>query len=131
MIVAQPPGKPLPPHFVWWILWAAFFAGLCQIYYFLAVAPASRPAHPPADSSPFMAALGLLPLAASIIVRWAILPRMTSRQQALPAFILGIALAEATCYLGIFFFPAFRLPLFVFSLLGIGQFIPVFAKRFN
>lgn len=102
--------------------------GLCQIYYFLGNAAPAHPVHNP--TSPFVAALGLLPVAASILVRWVILPRISEARQAFPIFILGIALAEASCFIGLFVFPAYKEAFFAFSLLGIAQFVPVFASRY-
>jgi len=123
-----PPPSPIKPIVVWWALWAAFLMGVCQIFYFLGIAGPAKAVHGPTD--PLMAALGLLPVAASIVVRWAILPRISDPRQALPVFIAGIALAEASCFLGLYLFPAYKEALFAFSFLGIAQFIPLFARRY-
>ena len=45
-------------------------------------------------------------------------------------FVAGIAFAEASCFLGLFIFPAHQKELFILSALGILQFIPFFARRF-
>jgi hypothetical protein len=112
---------------VWWVLWAAFQTGILIIYQFLGNAAGSA-SSVPANSLIWLAGLG--PVVVSTIVRWRILPRVQSAQGALPLFIMGIALAEATCFLGLFVFPAHKQELFVASALGIFQFIPFFAKRY-
>ncbi|MDD5349562.1 MAG: hypothetical protein PHQ12_05065 [Chthoniobacteraceae bacterium] len=126
-MIPHPPSPP-QPLLVWWVVWAAFFTGLCQIYYFLGVAAPAHPAYGPANA--LVAAAGLLPVAASIVIRWAVLPRLSDSRKAFVFFVVGIALAEASCFLGLFVFPAFKTPLFAFSLLGIAQFIPFFARRY-
>ena len=111
---------------VWWIMWAAFQAGIFMIYHFIG-GPRSSVAQP--DSSPTWLA-GLVPVGVSSIIRWQVLPRVPNAQAALPLFIVGIAMAEATCFLGLFLFPPHQRELFLFSALGIFQFIPFFARRY-
>jgi len=114
----------------WWGVWAAFLFGIFQVYYFLGMnAPASRSAASPVPD-PFLAALGLLPVAVSVVVRWSILPQIQKAQAALPFFIVGLALAEASCFIGLFIFPAYKEGFFVFSIIGMFQFIPFFARRY-
>jgi len=111
---------------VWWILWATFQTGIFVIYHFLSAA--QRPQPMTAASSAWL--VGLAPVAFSAILRWLVLPRVQSAQAALPLFIMGIAMAEATCFLGLFIFPAHKQELFILSALGIFQFIPIFARRY-
>ena len=49
---------------------------------------------------------------------------------AFPLFVMGIALAEMPCFLGIFLFPSHMQELFALSALGIFQFVPFFAGRY-
>ena len=112
---------------VWWVLWAAFQAGIFVIYHFLG-GSAAQPPSPSPDSPLWLA--GLAPFVISTIIRWVVLPRARSAQVALPLFIVGIAMAEAVCFLGLFIFPAHRQELFALSVLGIFQFIPYFARRY-
>ncbi len=112
---------------VWWIIWGALQTGIFVIYHFLGSSPdAPKPSE--VDSPIWLASL--IPLAISTIIRWAVLPRFTSAVAALPFFILGIALAENLCFLGIFFFPEHKLNLMILSATGVFQFIPVFARRY-
>ena len=126
---SQKAQNPKQQLLVWWILWAAFVVGIFQVYYFLAMSGSSPKPQAPA-TNPFIAAFGLLPVAVSAIIRWSILPRIQSARVALPIFIIGIALAEASCYMGLFIFPAFKAGFFVFSVIGMFQFIPFFARRY-
>lgn len=112
---------------VWWVLWAAFQVGIFMIHYFVGGTHA-RPASPSPESPLGLA--GLAPFFAATIVRWILLPRVTSAPPAFPLFLVGIALAEATCFLGIFVFSDHQQLLFAASVLGIFQFIPFFARRF-
>lgn len=74
--------------------------------------------------------LALFPFVLGAVVRWVILPRMTSAQVALPVFVVGMALSETCCFLGTFLFPAARNELFAASTVGILQYLPRFAARF-
>jgi hypothetical protein len=112
---------------VWWVMWAAFQVGIFMIYYFLGGTHAP-PASPSPDSPVWLA--GLAPFFASMIVRWILLPRVKSAPRAFPLFFVGIATAEATCFVGVFVFSAHQQLLFAASVLGIFQFIPFFARRF-
>ena len=112
---------------VWWVLWAAFQIGILIIYQVLGSSP-STASSPGSDSQLWLAALA--PVVLSTIVRWGALPRSTSAVAALPMFIVGIAMAESACFLGLFIFPQHKEELFVASALGIFQFIPFFARRF-
>lgn len=87
---------------VWWALWAAFQLGIFTIYHFITGPAPAPPAASALEPGPWLAAI--LPFAASVLIRFAVLPRMKSGMVALPIFIVGIALAEFTCFLGIFIF---------------------------
>jgi hypothetical protein len=109
---------------VWWVLWASFQAGIFLIYHFI-----RTPDQPAPDPTPVWLA-GAGPFVLSVAMRWLVLPRVASVQLAFPLFIVGISLAEATCFLGLFIFPAHRTQLFCLSAAGIFQFVPTFAARF-
>jgi hypothetical protein len=115
------------PLIVWWVIWAALQTGVFVIYFFL-----GGPATQPQPSSPVSSIwlVGLAPFVLSTIIRWLVLPQIQNARTALPWFIVGMALAEATCILGIFVFPAQREVLFILGALGIFQFIPYFARRY-
>jgi len=117
------------PQMVWWVLWIAFMVGIFQIYYFLGIVGGAHHVPKPAPD-PFIAALGLIPVGLSVLIRWGALPRIQNAQTALAFFVVGIAFAEASCFIGLFVFPAFKEAFFIFSVLGIAQFIPFFARRY-
>ncbi len=121
----SPESRPGPQTLVWWVLWFAMQTGVFVQYHFLSQ---GRPVPAGGDSGPWMVAL--LPLAVSAVMRWVVLGRVKTAAQALPLFIMGIAMAEATNLVGLFVFPAHRLDLFVLSVLGVGQFAPFFAGRY-
>jgi len=112
---------------VWWILWAALQSGIYIYPHFLS-SGAAHPQSQPGDSLIWLAGFGLV--AVSSIIRWFVLPRTQNAEAALPLFIVGIAMAESACFLGIFVFPTHQQELIVWSALGIFQFIPYFAGRF-
>jgi hypothetical protein len=116
--------NPRKPAVVWWVIWAAFLIGIVQIYFILgksSVAPAT------ATSLDFLA---LAPFVVASLVRWVALPKIQLPQVALVVFILGIAIAESSCFLGLFIFRAHKTELFALSVLGIAQFAPVFARKY-
>jgi hypothetical protein len=120
---ANPPSKVI----VWWVLWAAFLTGVVVMYQVLgrnAVAPETTGAD-------WTWIAGLVPVALSVVIRWVVLPRLPAMATAFPIFVLGIAMAEASLFLGLFLFPAHKQELFYFSLLGIAQFAPYFAGRYE
>jgi len=112
---------------VWWVLWGAFQSGLFMIYFMLR--GTSIQATPVSGSSLLWLAAAI-PVLLSAIIRWLVLPHARNSQGALQIFIIGICLAEATCFLGLFLFPAHNLALFVISALGIFQYLPYFAGRY-
>lgn len=122
---ASPPNAP-HPLIIWWVLWGAFQFGIVAIYFFLGK---SSPTPPP--NEPALWQLGLLPVLISGALRWSLLPQVKDPAKAFVVFILGVALAEASCFLGLFIFPSHKTLLFVASLLGILQFIPVYARRYT
>lgn len=119
-----------PTVIVWWILWLTFQTGIGFFYYFLGGVGGRAPAAgADGDSSLWLIALG--PLFLSVVMRWVFVERTVQAQRALAFFILGIAMAESVCFIGLFLAPAHKLELFILSALGIAQFIPVFASRFT
>ena len=113
------------PVLVYWLLWAAQLLSLVLIYVLLARGPAE--ASPPGDVLIDLA--GLVPLFVSIVIRWLVLPRYDDLARLLPVFILGLALAEACGIVGLFLGGAYRDDLFALSVLGVLQFVPLFARR--
>jgi hypothetical protein len=119
--------EPKQQLMVWWILWASFLSGVVVMHQVLVVPAAKEGALP--QGGVFWLA-GLVPLFASALVRWTVLPRQTTAQAALPFFIIGIAMAEGTFLLGRFVFPAQSMEFFWLAILGVLQYIPFFARRY-
>jgi hypothetical protein len=110
---------------VWWIIWASILSGLVIIYLFLGRGPMK-----PAVTGDLLVNLsGVIPLFVSIVIRWLVLPRYDDLQKAFPVFIVGLALAEGCGILGIFLGGPFRDDLFVLGVLGVAQFVPLFARK--
>lgn len=119
------PAKTLLP--IWWILWVAILGGLIVLYVFLGRGPVKPSGH----QNVLFDLVGLVPLFLSIIIRWLVLPRFDSLVRAFPLYIAGMALAESCGILGIFLGGAYRDDLFVLGVLGVAQFVPVFARRLD
>ena len=110
---------------VWWILWGAILTGLVIFY----VALGRGPVKPVVTADLMANLIGIVPLFISIIIRWLVLPRFDNIPRAFPIFIIGLALAEACGILGIFLGGPYRDSLFVLGVLGVTQYVPVFARR--
>lgn len=121
------PQQPVP-RIVFWVIWFALLSGVLVMHF---VIPSSEWTEISRNMSSPLWLVAVLPLAVSAIVRWLILPRASSAQAALPVFIIGMALAESAAIAGIFLFPGHRTELVVLGLLGIAQFMPVFAGPFG
>ncbi len=121
----SPEGKNRQMLLVWWIAWAAILTGLLVIYFVLGRGPVK----PVAEKDLLKHLVGLIPLFVSIVIRWLVLPRFDSLQRAFPIYIVGLALAEGCGLLGIFLGGPFRDDLFVLGVLGVTQFVPIFARQ--
>jgi hypothetical protein len=111
---------------VWWTVWFAVLMGLVVIYAVLGRAPAPAP---PPGASPLDGLAGLAPLFVSIIIRWLVLPRLHDPRRAFAMFVAGLALAEGCGLLGIFLGGVYKDDLFLLGVLGVAQFVPLFARR--
>lgn len=116
--------------FVLWLLWAIFQVGVCVMYYFLSGAAGGRPTAVAPTTSPTWL-LAAIPVLISCGIRWFVLPKLASLEKAKILFIVGLVLSEMTNTFGLFFFPAHRLDLFVIAALGILQYIPFFAAKYD
>ena len=106
--------QPRQQLIIWWVLWSAFMVGIGIIYFFLN--PTAGAPNPNASPTSWLAAT--VPVVISVIIRCLVLPRAEDALTALPLFIVGIAMAESACFLGLFIFPEHKLELFVISVLG-------------
>ena len=121
-----PAGRKVPPAQIWWIIWGGILAGLVMIYAVLGRGP--LPTSEP-GANPLGYLVGVVPLFVSIILRWLVLPRAPRPGAAFVLFIVGLALAEACGILGIFLGGPYRDELFVLGVLGITQYVPLFAGQ--
>lgn len=112
---------------VWWIFWAGILFGFAGLYLVFGRGPV-QPA--PVGQHPLFGVMGMGPLFISIVIRWLILPRTGSYASAFVLFVVGLALAEAGGLLGIFLGGVYKNDLSLLAVLGIVQFVPVFAKGF-
>lgn len=123
----MPNSQAKPQLVVWWILWAALLGAVFILNIF--IRGDAEPAEFPKVASTMWLA-GLAPFALSTVLRWLVLPRLQTYEEALPCFIIGIALAEATSFAGLFFFKEHHQELWIASIAGVLQYIPTFAGRF-
>lgn len=110
---------------IWWVLWVAVLNSLVILYFLLGRGPEKQAV----AGDVFVNLAGVLPLFVSIVIRWLVLPRYDELKPALPVFVVGLALAESCGILGMFLGGPYRDDLFVLGVLGVTQFVPVFAKR--
>jgi hypothetical protein len=85
-----------PPPIVWWMIWASILAAFFVFYGVLNTAAQQT------NLPPSLGLIAVGPLAASAVIRFLILPRLANRRFQFVFFIIGIALAEAGGFLGIF-----------------------------
>ncbi len=118
------PKPAAPALLVWWILWFAILMGLVIIYTVVSPGISGKPDGP-------VRYLPALAVAASSFVRWILIPKETDATKALSLFLIGLALAEGCGILGIFLVPDLKQTYFLLAVIGIAQFAPFFAKRFE
>lgn len=111
---------------VWWACWAASLGGVILIYF---VIVGDKPLPPVSRENPLQGLAGFVPLFLSVVIRWLVLPRATDPNRALVLFIVGLALAEACGFLGIFVGGPYRDSLFVLGVLGVVQYVPFYARK--
>jgi hypothetical protein len=117
----------VPKPVVWWVAWATFLMGACVMYFVLG----SRTGDFEVGSSGNVWLFGALPVVVASGLRWALLPRIQTPAAALPLFLLGIALCEASLFLGLFIFSAQKQTLFTLTVVGMIQFAPYFAHHYQ
>ena len=110
---------------IFWMLWLGMLGCVITIYSILKSQVTAHDIHP--RGMVWLA--GAIPVFLSVAVRWAVLPRLARFRTALACFIVGLALAEATCFQGVFIFPLHGEQLFAFGLAGMLQFAPVFTRK--
>jgi hypothetical protein len=79
----------------------------------------------------FIAYIGFAPLLVSGVLRWLVFPGKHEAGKALVIFIVGLSMAEGCAILGLVLGGELREELFVLGTLGVLQWIPLFAGRFD
>ncbi|MCC5789166.1 MAG: hypothetical protein JJT75_06000 [Opitutales bacterium] len=116
----------VPHQIILWVIWFAFLSGLPFFVVFLGPDP-DRAVE---NVLPFPALLAVIPpFLASVIVRWLVLPKVAKQgpEAQLVILVVGMALAESLVFFGIFLFPADSLLFIVFAVIGMAQFVPLWA----
>ncbi len=125
---SPPPSPVKPPQLVWWVIWFGILNSLMLVSFLMGrKSGAPVPAGSPSAVGEFA---GLVPLAVSVILRWAVVPRLERAQAALAVFILGLSLAEACGFMGTFLGRVHTKDMVTLGMLGILQWAPLFAARF-
>ncbi len=105
------------------MIWFSLLMGVLLLSVFLKPGAAGKP----------QAQLPLVMLFAPFLMgttlRWLVLPRIKMLMKALPIFIAGLAMCEATAILGIFMGGENRDLLVGLGALGIIQYVPLFAAK--
>jgi hypothetical protein len=122
------PSTAKPPAFVFWVVWTGLFAGLGVIY--AALRETGGPGSLPPDLPALAGFAGLVPLLLSAVVRWLLLPRCDEAAKAFPLFVVGAAMGEGCALLGLMLGGEHRDALFLLGLIGVGQFFPLFTRRY-
>ena len=128
-----PSGQPQKalPAIVFWIIWFAMISGI-PIYQFVLGGGIPHGSNAPTSGLNPILIMAVGQILVATVVRWVVIPRMIRAGQLLTLMIVGVALSEAVEFYGIFLFPAnqpeTKLSLFILSLVGIAQFMPVYAQ---
>jgi hypothetical protein len=127
-MIDRKPAQP-PALLVFWIIWFATLQGLVVIQFFVGGGIPKGSDQGPAPTL-WVAVAGILALVA-LSIRFMWIPRLAALPKKLPAMIVGLALAEAIGFVGMFLvgkeFAATRLALFVLSIACIASLAPVYA----
>ena len=105
---------------VFWVIWFAILSGVpIFIFYIESGWPTGIDQ---GEASLPLLAFTLSGAAVSTILRWAIIPRVTTAESLMRFFVVGVALAEGTALFGIFLiedeFPETKQVAYVASILG-------------
>lgn len=125
----MPHNTPQQRLLVWWMLWFSLIAGVILIYFIIGRTPAAANTPPDADGTAWL--FGTIPVLISISLLWAVLPRLQSSRTVLAAFVFGMALAEASAFLGMFVWRGHHAELVALALLGMLQYMPTYAARYT
>jgi hypothetical protein len=114
-----------------WVIWASIIGGV-PILQFVIGGGLPLGSNPPSAEIPPLAIVGVVMVIISTGVRWLALPRYSEMRQQLIMMIIGLSLSESAFFLSLSFLPRdqpeTRLAIFVLSLLGMVQFMPLYAR---
>lgn len=115
---------------IFWIIWFAIFNGLFILQFFAA---GGFPSGSNEGDVPLWAVAvpaGLLVVA--MVIRFLVIPKISSIVALLPAMIIGLALSEGIGILGMFAlgkeFPETRMALFITSVCAVVAYMPIYAN---
>ena len=109
-----------------WIIWASFLVGAVIIKVVLGdTGPGSSEDILPL---PLAYAPPILLFLVSSLLRWLVLSKQKEVMPALTVMIIGLALAEAILFIGLFLVPSQQVTLLIFALLAMIQYIPLWAS---
>lgn len=122
--MSGPARQQIPPEKAWWVIW---FALLTSPF---VMAMIFKNSGTRAGALPLPWVVALAPFAVGMVIRFVVLPKVTSGTVAFPLFIVGLAMCEMPTHLGIFLFPEVKQELFAATVFGVAVFVPTFIKRF-
>jgi len=115
-----------------WIIWFAILQGLFILHFF--AAPKPVPAEEAVAFS--LSMISIVALAAAgigMVLRWVVIPRITSKLAQLQAMIIGLALCEGSGIIGMFVLPGAhndeRMLLFVVAVATVILSAPIYTIR--
>ena len=111
-----------------WVIWFSILMGLMIVQVFAA---GGLPQGADIGSPPFaFLAITFSGFFLSVIVRWAVIPKVKKHETMMTVMVIGLASAESTGLLGMFFlspdFTSAKTVAFVCAILGILQFAPTY-----
>ena len=110
---------------VWWVIWAAFLVGIVQTFFILNRGAATEMANTSFNFLGLRAVCDqFAPCAGLFCPNYGNLNPRSSRSS------VGIAIAESSCFLGLFLLPSHKFELFALSVIGIAQYAPFFARKY-
>jgi hypothetical protein len=123
--------SPPPLAIIFWLVWFAILSGLVVLQAFLGGGvPNGRNA--PGAQMPIVVWVCLTEVMGAALVRWLVMPRFAALPQKFVWMVIGLALAEGAGILGMFLLPRdqpeTRLVIFLLSLFGVLQFVPLYAR---
>lgn len=113
-----------------WIIWFAILSGLVIMQFFIGggIPSGTNDGTPPA----LQQFLPAIPAFLALVIRFLVLPRISTTEKKLPVMIVGLSFAEATGLLGMFIvskaYGSTQLTFFVLAILAILCLAPIYLK---